>query len=97
MILDASWVPKAAKPMFVTAGRDKHARVWSAQTGGDGKLQFAQVAALPCSSPVTAVDVSSTSMDGTHFIALGTETGHLKLYALSENGSKTVELPLIPE
>lgn len=92
MILDAAWAPSET-PLFATAGRDKQVRVWASKQSEDGKFQFAQTAALPCATPVTAVDFLPFPVDGKFVIAVGTEVGRLSLYVVNTDGSEAVEIP----
>lgn len=92
MILDVAWLPSET-PTFVTAGRDKQLRVWSGKVGEDGKLAFAQAAALPCAAPATAVDALGYTIGGKCVLALGLETGRLSLCVVPQDGSGIVEIP----
>lgn len=93
MILDAAWAP-GETPMFATAGRDKQVRIWLAsKSEGEEKFQFGQTAALPCAAPVTSVDFLGQRAGGKFLLAIGTESGRISLYLVSENGSEVVELP----
>ncbi|RSL96684.1 hypothetical protein CEP52_011312 [Fusarium oligoseptatum] len=94
MILDAAWAPApSAAPVFATAGRDKQVRIWAAKPGEDGKLKFAQAAAIPCASPVTSVDFIPQLVNGRFVLAVGTELGRLNLYLIKEDGTDAVEKP----
>ncbi|RSL58514.1 hypothetical protein CEP54_007755 [Fusarium duplospermum] len=94
MILDAAWAPApSTAPVFATAGRDKQVRIWAARPGEDGKLKFAQAAAIPCSSPVTSVDFIPQLVNGRFVLAVGTELGWLNLYLIKEDGTDAVEKP----
>lgn len=98
MILDCAWAPKLsdAQPLFATAGRDKQVRLW---LGGsvEGKVQFAQTAALPAASPVTAVDFLPWTVQGRYVLAVGTEVGRLSLHLVTADGTAVTELPLSAE
>ncbi|PFH56141.1 hypothetical protein XA68_17010 [Ophiocordyceps unilateralis] len=96
MLLDAAWAPSESR-LFATAGRDKQVRLWTGETGAEGKLQFAQTAALTIDSPVTAVDFLPRRIDGQAVLALGTETGRLSLCLVSGDGSEISQLPRRPE
>ncbi|KJZ74185.1 hypothetical protein HIM_06416 [Hirsutella minnesotensis 3608] len=96
MILDASWAPSDV-PLFATAGRDKQVRVWASSTAGDGKVQFAQVCALTCASPVTAVDFLPQRMGGLLVLAMGTEAGRLSICMMNKDGAAMTELQPTPE
>ena len=96
MILDACWGSSSTTPMFATAGRDKQARIWSSKPAEEGKVQFAQVAALPCSAPVTAVDILPSTVAGRCVLALGTEAGELKLFSISADGADVIGLSSVP-
>ncbi|KND93441.1 Elongator complex protein 2, partial [Tolypocladium ophioglossoides CBS 100239] len=96
MILDAAWAP-CQTPLFATAGRDKQVRIWSSEQGEDGKLQFAQSAALPCAASVTSVDFLPCAVGGKLVLAVGTEVGRLSVCLVSGDGSAVVELPPSPE
>ncbi|KAL6360385.1 hypothetical protein LRP88_06091 [Fusarium phalaenopsidis] len=94
MILDAAWAPApSTAPVFATAGRDKQVRIWAAKLGEDGKLKFAQAAAIPCASPVTSVDFIRQLVNGRFVLAVGTELGRLNLYLIKEDGTDAVEKP----
>jgi elongator complex protein 2 len=94
MILDAAWAPApSTAPVFATAGRDKQVRIWAAKPGDDGKLKFAQAAAIPCASPVTSVDFIPQLVNGRFALAVGTELGRLNLYLIKEDGTDAVEKP----
>ncbi|KAJ4167891.1 Elongator subunit elp2 [Fusarium falciforme] len=94
MILDAAWAPAPfTAPVFATAGRDKQVRIWAAKPGEDGKLKFAQAAAIPCASPVTSVDFIPQPVNGRFVLAVGTELGRLNLYLIKEDGTDAVEKP----
>ncbi|RTE72320.1 hypothetical protein BHE90_013273 [Fusarium euwallaceae] len=94
MILDAAWAPApSAAPVFATAGRDKQVRIWAAKPDEDGKLKFAQAAAIPCTSPVTSVDFIPQLVNGRSVLAVGTELGRLNLYLIKEDGTDAVEKP----
>ncbi|UPK94806.1 hypothetical protein LCI18_005741 [Fusarium solani-melongenae] len=94
MILDAAWAPApSTAPVFATAGRDKQVRIWAAKPGDDGKLKFAQAAAIPCASPVTSVDFIPQLVNGRFVLAVGTELGRLNLYLIKEDGTDAVEKP----
>ncbi|EME86137.1 uncharacterized protein MYCFIDRAFT_161734 [Pseudocercospora fijiensis CIRAD86] len=83
MILDCDWVPSAAGPAFVTAGRDKSVKVWKLESG---KAQC--VTALSASSSITAVAVSQTSTS--ILMAFGTEEGNISIAKL-DAGTLSVE------
>ncbi|RSL46287.1 hypothetical protein CEP53_010393 [Fusarium sp. AF-6] len=94
MILDAAWAPApSTAPVFATAGRDKQVRIWAAKPDEDGKLKFAQAAAIPCTSPVTSVDFIPQLVNGRFVLAVGTELGRLNLYLIKEDGTDVVEKP----
>ncbi|KAM0435276.1 hypothetical protein ACHAPT_003370 [Fusarium lateritium] len=92
MILDAAWAPSAT-PVFATAGRDKQVRIWAAKPDEDGKLKFAQAAAIPCASPVTSVDFIPQTVNGRFVLAVGTELGRISLCLIKEDGTDVVEEP----
>ncbi|KAH0495253.1 hypothetical protein TgHK011_008818 [Trichoderma gracile] len=98
MILDAAWAPSPA-PLFATAGRDKHVRIWSLskKDGEDAKAQFVQVSALASDGPVTSVDFLGQPVGDRYILAVGTESGRLNLCAVSQDGSSVSELPARPE
>ncbi|EXJ62703.1 hypothetical protein A1O7_03141 [Cladophialophora yegresii CBS 114405] len=67
MILDAAWLPATPDPSFVTAGRDKTVKIWSAKRRQDQKnrdgdhgpdYEFTLRASIARSSPVTAIAVA---------------------------------------
>lgn len=63
----------------------------------EGKVQFAQTAALPASSPVTAVDFLPWTVQGRYVLAVGTEVGRLSLHLVTADGTAVTELPLSAE
>jgi elongator complex protein 2 len=91
MILDAAWA-SAQSPLFATAGRDKQVRVWASQVVDNGKLQFAQTAALSCPSSVTSIDFLPTMVRGKFVLAVGTEAGNVNICSVAEDGSSVSEL-----
>lgn len=83
MILDASWAPTKAGPVFATAGRDKNVRIWS---GMDD--EFVCKTTVAASNPITAIGFApGINEDGTLMLAVGDEQGALSLYTLA---SKTL-------
>jgi elongator complex protein 2 len=79
MILDAAWAPTSL-PVFATAGRDKQVKVWAKDQEAAG---FTHKATIAEDSPVTAIDFLDTSFDDQLYLAVGTETGHFKIYKLA--------------
>lgn len=99
MILDCAWAPSptadaAQQPLFATAGRDKQIRIWSGKAGAEGKMEFAQAAALATGVPVTAVDFLPWTVGGRHVLAYGTESGVVGTYTVSADGADAKEVPL---
>ncbi|KAJ6782594.1 hypothetical protein PWT90_08444 [Aphanocladium album] len=99
MILDCAWAPVgdgvASRPLlFATAGRDKQIRIWSGKTSAEGKIEFAQAAALSTGVPVTAVDFLSRTVEDKYVLAFGTENGAIGTYLLSVDGAEAREQPL---
>lgn len=95
MILDCAWTPvvEGKMPLFATAGRDKQVRVWGSKVQ-DGKMQFAQVASLPTTVPVTAIDFLPRVIDGKYVLAVGTEDGRLTVCSVSEDGAAVSQAAL---
>ncbi|OAA77656.1 RNA polymerase II Elongator subunit [Akanthomyces lecanii RCEF 1005] len=100
MILDCAWAPAssgdASRPLlFATAGRDKQIRVWRALANAEGRLEFAQAAAVSTGVPVTAVDFLPWAVgEGRYVLAFGTETGCIGTYLVSADGTDAKEQPL---
>ncbi|KAM0287410.1 hypothetical protein ACHAQH_000360 [Verticillium albo-atrum] len=98
MILDAAWAPWEATRAFATAGRDKKVRVWSAKTGEDGKLGFAQAVEIACGEPATAVDFLGRSLvSGALVLAVGTESGKVSIHILDAASFQVVNSTPLPE
>ncbi|WQF79767.1 Putative elongator complex protein [Colletotrichum destructivum] len=84
MILDAAWAPSTGVRVFVTAGRDKNAKVWVAKTQEGGKTEFALASSIAFDGPVTAVDfLGRQSAGGEIVLAVGTESGKISLCTLA--------------
>ncbi|ODA84096.1 hypothetical protein RJ55_02614 [Drechmeria coniospora] len=92
MILDAAWSP-CETPLFATAGRDKQVRIWKSSKREDGSAQFEQMAALPCTAPVTSVDFLPRSLCGRLVLAVGTEAGQVSVCLVDEQDGTVVSLP----
>ncbi|KAK8147676.1 hypothetical protein G3M48_001194 [Beauveria asiatica] len=100
MILDCAWAPvpdDASQPrIFATAGRDKQIRLWRGQANAEGRVEFAQAAAVSTGVPVTAVDFLPRAIggQGRYVLAFGTETGRVGTYLVSGDGAEATEQPL---
>lgn len=78
MILDAAWFPTEALA-FATAGRDKQVKIW----GWEKNLkQFCCTATIGQDCPVTAIDVLDVAIKNAVYLAIGTETGKLGIFAI---------------
>ncbi|KAF6841594.1 elongator protein 2 (WD domain-containing protein) [Colletotrichum plurivorum] len=85
MILDAAWAPSTqdGAKVFVTAGRDKNAKIWVAKTQ-EGKTEFALASSIAFDGPVTAVDfLGRPGPGGELVLAVGTESGKVSLCTLA--------------
>jgi elongator complex protein 2 len=81
MILDAAWAPGEGK-VFATAGREKTVKVWARDETG-----FTCRTTITEDHPVTAVDFMDALMgDGKAYLAVGTEVGRLRIYAVDVKG-----------
>lgn len=79
MILDSAWLLNAPSPSFVTAGRDKSIKVWSAQVSSD-EFNVACVLEIKRKSAVTAV---ATFWDKSRWmIAAGEDDGSISIHVL---------------
>ncbi|OLN84991.1 Elongator complex protein 2 [Colletotrichum chlorophyti] len=99
MILDAAWAPSTSPRVFVTAGRDKNAKVWAGKTQEDGKTEFTLATSIAFDSPVTAVDfLDRPGAEGELTLAVGTETGKISVTTLaSDTFQSTNTLKLAPQ
>jgi elongator complex protein 2 len=79
MILDAGWAPTSL-PVFATAGRDKQIKLWTKDQDSTG---FIHKITISEESPVTAMDFLNSSIGDLVYLAVGTETGQLKMYSLA--------------
>lgn len=79
MILDAAWTPTTDLPVFATAGRDKQVKIWASNQDATG---FTHKATIAEEGPVTAIDFLDAVIGKQVFLAIGTETGHFKVYRL---------------
>ncbi|GJC82012.1 elongator complex protein 2 [Colletotrichum liriopes] len=76
MILDAA--------VFVTAGRDKNAKVWVGKAQEGGKTEFTLASSIAFDGPVTAVDfLGGQGPAGELILAVGTESGKISLCTLA--------------
>lgn len=81
MILDAAWAPGEGK-VFATAGREKTVKIWAR-----GETGFTCRTTITEEHPVTAVDLMDALMrDGKAYLAVGTEGGRLRIYAVDVKG-----------
>jgi elongator complex protein 2 len=81
MILDAAWAPGEGK-VFATAGREKTVKIWARDEAG-----FTCRTTITEEHPVTAVDFMDAFMgDGKAYLAVGTEIGRLRIYAVDFKG-----------
>ncbi|OHE91080.1 WD repeat domain-containing protein [Colletotrichum orchidophilum] len=91
MILDAAWAPLSASGgasrVFVTAGRDKNAKVWvgkAVEKEGVSKTEFTLASSIAFDGPVTAVDfLGRRDAGGELVLAVGTESGKISLCTLA--------------
>ncbi|KAF4120517.1 elongator complex protein 2 [Geosmithia morbida] len=107
MILDAAWAPTPAgkSPLFATAGRDKQVRIWAAaaaEAGADGeeakKLNFSQTSSISATGPVTAVDFLPWDVDGKYVLAVGSESGQVRIHTVDgDSHSVVTSLPFTDE
>lgn len=82
MILDAAWAPGKER-VFATAGREKTVKVWTE----DEQTGFTCRTTITEEHPVTAVDFMGVLVgDGRAYLAVGTEIGRLKIYAVDVKG-----------
>ena len=79
MILDAGWAPTPL-PIFATAGRDKQIKLWTKDQDSTG---FIHKITISEENPVTAMDFLDSSIGDLVYLAIGTETGQLKIYSLA--------------
>jgi elongator complex protein 2 len=79
MILDAAWAPTSL-PVFATAGRDKQVKIWAKDQDAAG---FTHKATIAEENSVTAIDFLDTPIGDLLYLAVGTETGHFKIYTLA--------------
>ncbi|KAK2004525.1 WD domain-containing protein [Colletotrichum falcatum] len=96
MILDAAWAPSTGARAFVTAGRDKNAKVWVKKAQEGGTTEFALASSLAFDGPVTAVDfLGREGATGELILAVGTESGKISLCRLATEtfqSASTVQL-----
>ncbi|KAL0779605.1 hypothetical protein CaCOL14_004089 [Colletotrichum acutatum] len=94
MILDAAWAPLSTSDgsssrVFVTAGRDKNAKVWVGKEAakdeqGVSKIEFTLASSIAFDGPVTAVDfLGRRGAGGELALAVGTESGKISLCTLA--------------
>ncbi|KAE9374373.1 RNA polymeras-like protein II Elongator subunit [Stipitochalara longipes BDJ] len=87
MILDCAWAPSENR-VFATAGREKTVKIWAR----DGEAGFTCRTTITEEAPVTAVDFKDTLIgDAKAYLAVGTETGKLRIYAVDVNGDLSAE------
>jgi len=85
MILDAAWAPGEGK-VFATAGREKTVKIWARD-----ETEFTCRTTITEEHPVTAVDFMDALMcDGKAYLAVGTEVGRLRIYAVDVKGDYSV-------
>jgi elongator complex protein 2 len=90
MILDAAWAP-SNKKVFATAGRDKQVKIWGCEDGKDEG--FVCKATIAAEHAVTSIDfMDSAVKDGSVYLAVGTETGEVKIYSMGMDETYAVEL-----
>lgn len=77
MILSACWAPAPTQEIFVTAGRDKCAKVWAT---GDESTDCA--ICVSEKSAVTSVNIAPNLVKNCLLLALGTETGRVLLHMI---------------
>ncbi|WYZ38791.1 hypothetical protein EsH8_III_000705 [Colletotrichum jinshuiense] len=84
MILDAAWAPSTSAKVFVSAGRDKNAKVWVGKAQEGGKTEFTLASSIAFDGPVTAVDfLNSEGAGGGLILSVGTESGKIYLCTLA--------------
>jgi len=78
MILDCAWAPGETRA-FATAGREKTVKIWAR----DGDAGFECRTTITEEAPVTAIDFGDALMsDGKAYLAVGTESGRLRIYTV---------------
>jgi elongator complex protein 2 len=78
MILDCSWAPFDAGPVFATAGRDRNVKLW--RQAGD---EYHEIMTIHSNPTATAVSFFQKSHNGHLLLAVGNEIGQIGLYLLS--------------
>ena len=78
MILDCSWAPGEAGPVFATAGRDRSVKLWRL-----AENNAACVRTIPASASVTAVACDLNAHQSNLRVAYGTETGSISIVGLN--------------
>jgi elongator complex protein 2 len=82
MILDVAWAPGKGR-VFATAGREKTVKIWAK----DEQTGFTCRTTVTEEHPVTAVNFKDGFMDDRRaYLAVGTEIGRLKIYAVDLQG-----------
>jgi elongator complex protein 2 len=91
MILDCAWAPGETRA-FATAGREKTVKIWAR----DGDAGFECRTTITEGAPVTAIDFGDALMsDGKAYLAVGTESGRLRIYTVDikdDFGVKEIEI-----
>ncbi|ANZ77293.1 BA75_04535T0 [Komagataella pastoris] len=83
IIWDCCWAPSDfSDSTFFTVSRDKHIKAWSYD---QAKKDTVQLASLKLDEQVTAVDSLKFAIDGKAVIALGTESGSVKVFSFNSN------------
>lgn len=87
MILDCSWAPLSAGPVFATGGRDKSVKVW--RVGGDGAVECK--ATIPTFGPATAVAFALEAQTDRVVLAYGVEDGGISVATVSTSDWTVLE------
>jgi len=87
MILNCSWAPHSAGPVFATAGRDKSVKVWHVEARGNVECKVT----LPTSTSATAVAFMLDYKSDRLVLAHGTEDGVITIVALNREDWTVVQ------
>ena len=86
MILNCSWAPQAAGPVFATSGRDKSVKIWRVESEGVVECKTT----LSTTAAATAVAFISELKSDRVVLAYGTEDGAISITALSRDDYSVV-------
>lgn len=81
MILNCSWAPQAAGPVFATAGRDKSVKIWQVESEGVVECKMT----IPTSASATAIAFIPSLKSGRMVLAYGSEDGVIAISAISKD------------